>query len=34
VPAAFGYDKDHRWIQVWSKPGETIVYKLQWPPAR
>lgn len=30
----FGYDKDHRWIQVWPKPGETVVYKLQWPALR
>jgi hypothetical protein len=27
----FGYDKDHKWIQVWPRPEQTVVYKLQWP---
>jgi hypothetical protein len=26
----FGYDKDHKWIQVWPRPAETVIYKLQW----
>jgi hypothetical protein len=30
----FGYDKDHRWIQVWPRPRDTVVYKLHLPIVR
>jgi hypothetical protein len=30
----FGYDKDHHWIEVWPRPGQTVVYKLTWPARR
>ena len=25
----FGYDKEHRWIQVWPRPSQTVIYKLR-----
>jgi hypothetical protein len=27
----FGYDKEHRRIQVWPRPNQTVLYKLRPP---
>ena len=27
----FGYDTEHRWIQIWPRPRDTVVYKLTLP---